>query len=529
MPVSFTLSIENFGPIRKGKLQIKPVTVLIGPNNTGKSYSMMLFYSLMRVLSKVSKELQIMFLEELAYLHYYPLRALKRKITSKELSEIKEIIKELQKEQVNNLAIKKAITDLIDLYSKEHLERFNKYVNSPELKESLLAEIERVFSTEVFNLTKDMKNIACINLNINGKYTELTCSIKIHPHRKDVKFQASIKLNKEQITNAVLKIVLDISRNKRINGTKLLIKVAKKILSSIYEIPALISSKNIYYLPASRAGILHSYRTVASAIVTSAPLAAIRGAEIPRISGVIADFLGNLLKMEPAGGRKIFIPVEEEIPLRVFKFATKKEELYNLIKEAGSILEKDILGGNIELERRTPILLPEPVYKFNNIKLSIANVSSMVAELTPLDLYIKYGLIKPGDILIIEEPESHLHPDKQIKLMEVLTYIAKKLGITIIITTHSDLILARLSNLISLSALRSEEAKDIGLDKKYSIKPSQVAVYSFLKEKDGVRIDKVKVSIEGIPDDVFRKIIKELYEETMSMYYRVQKIMKERR
>ena len=42
----FELEVENFGPIEEGKVQLRPLTVLIGPNNTGKSYFATLVYAL---------------------------------------------------------------------------------------------------------------------------------------------------------------------------------------------------------------------------------------------------------------------------------------------------------------------------------------------------------------------------------------------------------------------------------------------------------------------------------------------------
>lgn len=36
--MSIRLSVSNFGPIREGRVEVKPVTIFIGPNNTGKSF-----------------------------------------------------------------------------------------------------------------------------------------------------------------------------------------------------------------------------------------------------------------------------------------------------------------------------------------------------------------------------------------------------------------------------------------------------------------------------------------------------------
>ena len=47
LPGALNIRIENFGPISKGEIRLKPLTVLMGPNNSGKSYAAMLIYSLL--------------------------------------------------------------------------------------------------------------------------------------------------------------------------------------------------------------------------------------------------------------------------------------------------------------------------------------------------------------------------------------------------------------------------------------------------------------------------------------------------
>ena len=43
------LMVENFGPIRASEIELRPLTLLIGPNATGKSYLLYLLWSLYRV------------------------------------------------------------------------------------------------------------------------------------------------------------------------------------------------------------------------------------------------------------------------------------------------------------------------------------------------------------------------------------------------------------------------------------------------------------------------------------------------
>ena len=45
------LTVKNFGPIREAKnIEIKPMTVFVGPSNTGKSYLAVLIYSITKML-----------------------------------------------------------------------------------------------------------------------------------------------------------------------------------------------------------------------------------------------------------------------------------------------------------------------------------------------------------------------------------------------------------------------------------------------------------------------------------------------
>ena len=48
---SLQLSVSNFGPIVKAEMDLRPLTVFVGPSNTGKSYLAILIYALHRFFS----------------------------------------------------------------------------------------------------------------------------------------------------------------------------------------------------------------------------------------------------------------------------------------------------------------------------------------------------------------------------------------------------------------------------------------------------------------------------------------------
>jgi len=63
---------------------------------------------------------------------------------------------------------------------------------------------------------------------------------------------------------------------------------------------------------------------------------------------------------------------------------------------------------------------------------------------------------KKGNIIIIENPEIHLHPKAQAKLGEFFAFIASK-GIQLIIETHNDHILNRVAYEIYNSSISKDD------------------------------------------------------------------------
>ena len=50
----YTLSLRDFGPIATADLEMRPMTVLVGPSDTGKSYVTKLIYALHQAFARSS-------------------------------------------------------------------------------------------------------------------------------------------------------------------------------------------------------------------------------------------------------------------------------------------------------------------------------------------------------------------------------------------------------------------------------------------------------------------------------------------
>jgi len=103
-----------------------------------------------------------------------------------------------------------------------------------------------------------------------------------------------------------------------------------------------------------------------------------------------------------------------------------------------------------------------------------------VKELSPLVLYLRY-LAKPGELLIIDEPEMNLHPEAQVKMTEFLTMLINA-GLNILVTTHSPYVVDHLANLIKANEVEDKESIRSEFYLKRSeafISKDKVSVYQF--------------------------------------------------
>ncbi|MCC4478105.1 ATP-binding protein [Limosilactobacillus reuteri] len=79
------------------------------------------------------------------------------------------------------------------------------------------------------------------------------------------------------------------------------------------------------------------------------------------------------------------------------------------------------------------------VYKQPNKSetLNVENVSSGVKSLLILKTLLLNGSINKDSLLVLDEPEVHLHPEWQLLFSRLVISIQKKLGVKILVTTHS--------------------------------------------------------------------------------------------
>ena len=207
---------------------------------------------------------------------------------------------------------------------------------------------------------------------------------------------------------------------------------------------------NRYYLPATRSGLMQQQRLMAGSLREHATY--MKGEhllEMPFLSCIPAAFLQHILGYQ-----------EDKTQNGNMRYLAKR-------------LEAEVLSGHLHVSP-SPHGYPEVRYRPHGAKteLALRHASSVVAELAPLVMFLR-SIVHPGDLLIIEEPEAHLHPGAQVNLALTLGRLVRA-GVKVLVTTHSDWLVEEISTLM-LKGMLDDEGKEI----ETCLLPEEVGVWRF--------------------------------------------------
>lgn len=112
----------------------------------------------------------------------------------------------------------------------------------------------------------------------------------------------------------------------------------------------------------------------------------------------------------------------------LFEAVNAKENLKDIYDILNRVSEGDILlqNGNWELGTEQ---FEEP--------LNFENMSAGLKSFVLIKLLLEKGILKERDVLILDEPEIHLHPEWQLYYAEIIVLLQKKFDLSIVVTTHS--------------------------------------------------------------------------------------------
>ena len=136
------------------------------------------------------------------------------------------------------------------------------------------------------------------------------------------------------------------------------------------------------------------------------------------------------------------------------------------------------------------------VYRKDNKLISIKNTASGIKSFGIVQLLILNRVINSNSILILDEPENHLHPKWQLKFAKILTELAKN-NIYILVTSHSPYMIEALKRYSENNELKEKTNFYLAEDRYINNEDRLGDIFSILSE----------------PFEVFRKMDEELLKD----------------
>lgn len=451
------VGVENFAKIEKAKISVDKYTLLVGPNNSGKTFLMQLVQGLSdKIVDLIDNEaLNMIFTEEMPGYKKYV-------INESNIASFTEKINRnlfLNKEQLVREIFGKDI-EIEDLYIEAKLEK------------------KVTYEIEVLN------NIGFSNENVR-KYI-----------KKDIWFLKDFldTSNTEELIAVISEIQEDNSRVRMVsfNSEGDINNAVKGVLRHIFE-------KRSLFLPASRTGLMLLYREFFANKTDNAILYQWKDEKM-------------IENKERYGG--LTQPIYEF--LRFLQTYVADEQLSDYFEEELLFFEQNLIEGHISVNKQGAFSYSSQK-EGKSVPMHLA--SAMINEVAPMALVLTSG--KMYTRLIIDEVEASLHPQKQHELARFLNRLNNNNMSLIFSTHSDTFVtklnnLYILSEYIKESKNESV-LDDLNLQVDDLVNTDNLFVYEFILQENGKSVVKeiIPNKKSGYHFDLFTKSAMDLYTEAL--------------
>lgn len=473
------IRIENFGPIAKAELDLdRDVILIVGKNNIGKSYAISLIYAVVKSFSGVRRMSDFFDYEYEEEQERGPLSEVRKlaldldprlALESQDIEvtrEITEIFKVLVTRRMAlrlQRTLEGTFTDVANLQNRRTQSLLRVVLEDSKFDLELGVEGAQVI----------IKGVALKGRTFVARKVKQKRWVKQGGHQTVLYFPEGDSRHFEKNVNVLLRSLFD--------------ELTLSVSGSVFD---------LHYLPASRSGLYQSLSAFGQIVaeLSKSRTALRQKIELPGISEPLSDYYLKL----------------SDIRL------TATDASDEIFHRAAIAIEAEILQGTVEFESKTRRLIFKPTGI--DLALDLSATSSMVSEISPIASYLKYvlprsaaaiartrhsrkGQVEPTQLLILEEPEAHLHPEIQVNLIEILAELAGTAKIKLLITSHSNYIFNKCSNLLIANKLER----------------SRFEAILFQPGDSGSTTGELDVNQFGISDENFVVTGEDLYEERRAL------------
>ena len=453
---SLGLTISNFGPVSRGTLDTKPLTVLVGPNGCGKSHVATLIHSIINA-ECTPKDL----------LDY-------SKKTSFGMALLDEAGRILTVHKAGSDSVDSAI---FDIYGDRTLRVLYDMLeaNFPGGHKDLTRSGAKHFELDIKSKI------------IEGRilYVDTISAVVTNKMRLNVKFKESTSLNDLKTGRSLDKngntidLGLYYFPNAAIDASILVPSLAVCLLSTYPP-----RNRSVYF-PAERGGLTLANKSLMLGFYSS--MGATHADSLDsELTNVSTQFLSLLLESDE--NRTEFAPIVEDF-------------------------EDRALHGNI-ITQKNPNKSLTLAFKKGGKTLPLAKSASSIKELAAFLFYLRC-VARKGETVILEEPETALYPESQILLAGLIAKLVNA-GLNIILTTHSPYFLEQLSHCVMAgSSETNKKLREFPDDER--LDRNKVAAYGFQECDGGYEIIPIQVDEKGIPQSAFVAASEKQYNELISL------------
>ena len=479
--MSVTVEVVNIGPIRRAKLELGRLNVLMGDNNTGKTFFATILHRIL--MADVNA--------------YFPPKMRKKQIPDVVKEHVGSLLTPRDSEH-DSATPRITVTDELQMWANEinrsTLVRFGDAVRNA---------VSYAYGVPLRNLRRQVGKDAGREAHISVTCSDPAWHIEIPFTHGSDEGDSKIVCPEPQSWLQDVFVPEDL-QNYQAEAERLMLDSKASERSASDRIDTLcrhllfmrgdtqlfrVWPNSCLHLPSERGGIMQGYRSIASAALKKSSLAGLEPIEIEPLDGTSRDFLSFILN-----------PKNESSPNAVdAEFAGSANRI-----EAALGAEIDIAQNQYGLDR-VLAETTEGQFEFNQ-------VSSMITELSSLVLALKYRLGN-SDYLTIDEPEAHLHPALQIEIARGLFELVDA-GLSVTLTTHSDYFVEQIKNAVRMHELSLENAAGDGMRVSHTYR-QDVRALLFVRTDDGcIANDATGDAVDPIDESTFAEATRSQYEES---------------